>query len=236
MSKALGLRVSIMVDLAFLLLCSVVPGELEQSLPLSNRVLSILLDGWVRRGICEEVEVESRILVLKSADEGHSHDFLVELQAGLSRLHSEHSVVQSVAGRIRSRTDVLIVPTDNLDPVSVRVLHKGNVLHAAIGKLLLEGIAGILEPLACSLNVVHRNSKVSKSPVRFSVSVDDAVVRVVLGTVVVGEFQNAVAISPVTITLEGSRSIVGKEIQGELVLREVQLANLVQPEELVELN
>lgn len=38
--------------------------------------------------------------------------------------------------------------------VSVGIKGKGNVLHAPVGQFLLELVASILNPLACSLNIV----------------------------------------------------------------------------------
>jgi hypothetical protein len=70
---------------------------------------------------------------------------------------------------------------------------------------------------------------VSESPIRLRVSVDNAVVRIILSTVVVGELQDTIAVSPVTVTLEGGRTVIGKEVQGEFVLREVQLRIWLRP-------
>lgn len=63
-TKALGLRVSVVVDLALLLFSAVVPGQLQHTLPFRHGVLSILLNTWVRSGVSQEVEVESSVLVL----------------------------------------------------------------------------------------------------------------------------------------------------------------------------
>jgi hypothetical protein len=110
------------------------------------------------------------------------------------------------------------------------------VPHATLGKLLLKRVSGILEPLAGCLDVVDRDGDVAVAPVRLGVSVGDAVVGVVLGAVVVGEFENGVAVCPVTFALEGLGPVVGEKVEGELVVREVELLDLVQAEELVELN
>ncbi len=47
---------------------------------------------------------------------------------------------------------------DNLDPVTIRVEHKGNVVHAAIRKPLLPANIEALHALTCCLNVVHGNT------------------------------------------------------------------------------
>lgn len=86
MTKSLWLGVPVVVDAALLLLRAIVPGQLEQTFPASHRVLGILLHVGVGLGVTQEVEVEAIVLVLRSAQQGHAHDLLVELQASLSRL------------------------------------------------------------------------------------------------------------------------------------------------------
>lgn len=84
MTKTLRLRVAIVVNVALLLLRAVVPSQLEDTLPLSDRVPCILLQLRVGLGVCQEVEVETGILVLTGAHQSHTHNLLVELQACLS--------------------------------------------------------------------------------------------------------------------------------------------------------
>lgn len=145
-------------------------------------------------------------------------------------------MVQPVGGCVGCRSDVLIVPADDLNPVAVGILGKSNVLHPTLRQLLLEGVACILESLARRLDVVNRDGDVTKSTVWLGVSVYDAVVGVILGTVVVSEFQHAVAVGPVAVTLEGRRAAVGEEVEREFVLREVELVDLVESKEFIELN
>lgn len=83
-TKALRLRVAIVVDIALLVLRAVVPGQLKNTLPLSNGVSCILLQLGVGLGVCQEVEIETGILVLTGAHQSHAHNLLVELQACLS--------------------------------------------------------------------------------------------------------------------------------------------------------
>lgn len=62
---------------------------------------------------------------------------------------------------------------------------------APVGQLLLELVAGILDTLACGLNVVDRNASVTEPFVWLGVAVGDLVAVVGLGTVIVGEFDDA---------------------------------------------
>lgn len=75
-----------------------------------------------------------------------------------------------------------------------------------------------------------------EAAVRLGVSVDNAVVGVGLGAVVVSKFQNGMSVCPVAVTLEGVRAVVGKEVEREFVFGEVELLDLVQTEEFVEIN
>ena len=236
MTEALGLSVAIVINRTLLLLGAVVPGQLQQTLPLGDGVLCTFLDSRVGGGISQEVQVKGGILVFRHTQELHAHDLLVELEAGLGRLDADHGVVQSVASGVRGRAHVGVVAADDLDPVAVRVLGESNVLHATVGELLLKGVAGIFDSLASGLDVVDRDGDVAKAAVRFGVSVDHAVVGITLGAVVVGEFENSVAIGPVAVALQGSRSTVGEEVEGKLVLGKVQLLDLVQSEEIIEFN
>lgn len=235
MSESLRLSVTVVVNLALLVLSAVVPGQLEQTFPLGHGVLGVLLHLRVGLGVSQEVEVEAGLLVLGGTQQGHAHDLLVELQAALGRLHPEHGVVESVVTRVGGRADILVMATDELDPVSIGVLRERNVSHAAFGQLLLERVSGILDSLAGRLDVVHGDGNVSESTVRLGVSVHHAVVRVVLRAVVVGEFQDGVAVREVPVTtLQRVGAVVGEEVEGELGFGEVQMLDLVQSQKVVE--
>lgn len=234
MTEALRLGVTVVVHLALLLLRTVIPGQLKETLPLGHRVLGVLARLWVGRRVSQEIQIEGRILVLNSPQQRHTHHLLVELQTGLGRLDAKHGVVEAVVGRISRSTDILVVAADDFHPVAIGVLGEGDVLHATLGEFLLEWVAGILESLAGGLDVIDGDSDVAESTVRFRVSVGDAVVGVALGAVVVGELQHGVTIRPVTITLQRLGAIVCEEVQRELVFGEVQLLDLVETEELVE--
>lgn len=64
MAESLWLSVAIVVDRSFLLLRSIVPGELEQTFPLSHGILGILLHFGVSCRVSQEIEIEACILVL----------------------------------------------------------------------------------------------------------------------------------------------------------------------------
>lgn len=143
-------------------------------------------------------------------------------------------MVESVVGGICRRTHILVMTTDNLDPVTIRILGEGNVLHATISELLLERIASTFNSLAGRFDIVNRDGNVTKAAMRFRVSVGYAVIGVILCAIVVGELQNSVAVRPVTVTLQGLRAVVCEEVEGKLVIREIELLNLSKSEELVE--
>lgn len=237
MAKPLRLRVAIVVHIAFLLLRAVVPGQFEDTFPLGDRVLCILLHLGVGLGVCQEVEVEAGVLVLAGAHQGHTHNLLVEFQASLGTLDPEHSVVQAVgAGVRRSSCDILVLTTDDFHPVSIGVLDESNVSHATVRKLLLERVPRILKSFAGHLDVVDGDGQVTESTVWFCVAVDHAVVGIALRAVVMGEFDDTVAVRPVTVALERGGAVVRKEVEGELVLGEVELLDLVETQEFIELH
>lgn len=66
---------------------------------------------------------------------------------------------------VRGALDALVL--DHLDPVSIRVQHKGDVVHAAVSQTLLEIDLERLEAVTCGLEVVdgdtyrNENSAVS---------------------------------------------------------------------------
>lgn len=186
MAESLRLVVPVVVDLALLLLSAIVPRQLKQPLPLSNRIISALSRLRVRRRVSQEVEVERSLLILDRPYKRHPQDFLVVLETGLGVLHAEHGMVQPVGRRVRRRTHSLISALDDLNPVSIGIFNKSNMPHATLGKLLLKRVPSILEPLAGCLDVVDGDGDVTVAPVRLGVSVGDAVVGVVLGAVVVG--------------------------------------------------
>lgn len=146
-------------------------------------------------------------------------------------------MVQAVGAGVRGGScEILITATDNFHPVAIGVLDKGDVPHATVRELLLERVPCILESLAGHLNVVDGDSKVTESAMRFCVAVDYAVVGVALRAVVVGKLDDTVAVRPVTVTLERRGAVVGKEVEGELVLGEVELLDLAETEVFIELH
>lgn len=143
-------------------------------------------------------------------------------------------MVESIVSGVCSSPCSFLATADKFHPVSIGIFGECNVPHPALGELLLEWIPGVLNSLARSLDVVHSDSQVSKTTVGFCVAIVDAVIGVVFGTVVVGEFENSIAVRPMAVTLEGRGPIVGEEVKGELVLGEVEVLDLVETQELVE--
>lgn len=78
---------------------------------------------------------------------------------------------------------------DDFTPVTIGVKNKGNVSHTAVGKLLLELVACILNALARCLNVVDTDAGVSEATVRLLVAVGDREVGVVLRAIVVSQLR-----------------------------------------------
>jgi putative Mn2+ efflux pump MntP len=110
------------------------------------------------------------------------------------------------------------------------------VLHATLCELLLELIPSIFESLAGRFDVVDRDGDVSETAVGLRVPIGNCVIGVILRAIVVREFQHGIAVRPVTVTLERLGAVVGKEVKGELVLRKVELLDLIEPKELVKLH
>jgi hypothetical protein len=137
-------------------------------------------------------------------------------------------MVKPVRARIRRiGLDRLILALDNLNPVTIGILDERNVLHAALGELLLERVPSVLEPLACDFDVINGDGDVAEAAVRFLVAVGDGVIGIALRAVVVGEFEDAVAVCPVAVALEGLGARVCEEVEGEFVFGEVELLDLV---------
>ena len=63
MPESLWVRVTVVIHLALLLLGAIVPGKLEQTLPLGDRVGGALPECRVSARVSQEVEVEAGILV-----------------------------------------------------------------------------------------------------------------------------------------------------------------------------
>lgn len=215
-----------MIHLALLLLSTVVPGQLQETFPFGNGVPCIFFDAGVGVGVSQEVQVKATTGVFTGSEQFHAKNFLVELQTRFGRLDSKHRVIEPVTGWVCGRSLILIIATDDFHPVAIGILDKSNISHPTLGEFLLEGVASVLESLAGDLNVVNGDGDVPEASIGFGVAVDDAIIGVVLSAIVVGEFQDAVAVRPVTVALERRRTVVGKEVKGELVFREVQLADL----------
>lgn len=220
-----------MIYFALLLLGPIVPGQLQQALPLHHR--GVL---WERVGasVSQEVQVKAGLRVLNDTNQGHPHDLLVELDARLGRFDSDHGVVESIVGGVGGSSNILILTTDKLHPVAIWILCKSDIPHPTLGEFLLERVTGILDPLACGLDVVDRDSKVTKPTVRLSVAIGHAVVRVILGAVVVGELEDGIAVGPMAVALERGGAVVREEVKRKLVLGKVKVLDLIEAQEFVE--
>ena len=137
-------------------------------------------------------------------------------------------MVEPVVAGIGGGTDILVLTTNKLNPVSIGIFGECDVPHPTLGKLLLEGIPGILDSLAGGLDVVNGDGNVSKSTVRFGVSIGHTVVGVTLGAVVVGEFEDGVTVGKVAVTLKGIGAVVRQEVKGEFIFGEIEVLDLVK--------
>jgi len=86
------------------------------------------------------------------------------------------------------------------------------VPHPAVGQLLPELVAGVLDALARGLDVVHADARVAEAAMRFVVAVVGLVGGIVLGAVVVREFDHALAIGDAAALGHGARSVVCQEV------------------------
>lgn len=123
---------------------------------------------------------------------------------------------------------------DNLNPVSIRVQDKSDVVHPTISELLLELIPSILNPLAGRLNMVNRDTGVSKSSVGLLVAVVDRVGGIILRAVVVRQFNESLPISVGLAVRHSLGAVISQEVEIKLVLRELELSNHFHANELIE--
>lgn len=125
---------------------------------------------------------------------------------------------------------------NNLNPISIGVQGKCNVLHASIGELLLELVPSILDALAGGLEVVDGDASVTESSVRILVSIVDGVVGVTLSAIVVSEFNDALTVNGRVSKRDCTLVVVGHEVEIELGFRELELADHTHSKELVKLD
>lgn len=213
MAEALGLAVAVVVRKGFVLFGAIVPGQFKETFTIAG--LAFLRHTLGSR-IAKEVEVESCVGSLAGSEEGHAQDLLVKLEGLLRILDTDHGVVLiRVSNQVLQcfgysgdsyhaiGSDVSLLDAgsllqrllaNNLNPISIGIQGKSNVVHSSLGQLLLELVAGILNALASGLEVVDGNAGVAKSAVRVLVSIVDGVVGVVLSAVVVGELNDSLAV------------------------------------------
>lgn len=125
---------------------------------------------------------------------------------------------------------------NNLNPVSIRVQGKCNVLHTPVGKLFLELVSGILDALASGLEVVDGDASVAESSVGVLVSIVDSVGRIIFSAVVVSEFDDALAVNARIPKRNSTLVVVGQEVEIKLCFRKFKLADYAHSKELVELD
>jgi hypothetical protein len=216
MAKALGLGVSVVVREVSLVLGAPVVGQLEETFSVAGSGGVVHLKVLIVR---KEIKSELGVLVLGSSEESHAQLFSVELNGLLGVLDSQHGVVESVRRRVGLVGHQLgLVIGDELDPVSIGVQSKGNILLSAVGELLLELDAAILEISRHLLNVVDREANVPKAPVGLHVAVVDLVVGVVLGAVVVGQLQDSLSVPDGLAVVGRLGMVVGQVVDVELEL------------------
>lgn len=112
---------------------------------------------------------------------------------------------------------------NDLDPVSIRVVDKGNVSHPALLGPLLEPDAKLIESLASGLEVVDSNTDVAETSSRLLVTGSVALeIGIILSTPVVTELKNTLSVKelvPDAFLVEvGVVETVGegKEVVGEI--------------------
>lgn len=199
-----------------IVLRAVVPREFEDAFERAS--IDVVVGA---EDVAEEIEVEFRRGRFAGAEERHAEDVLIEVQGCGVVLDAEHGVVHPVRRRVRL-FDVFgifgFVVGYNLHPVVVRVEGERYMVHAAIGEFLLELVAGVLDALAGGLDVIDGDADVSEATAGVGVAVGYGVIGVVFGAVVVGEFDDALAVGPVGLVGEGVGGVVGEEIEVEFRL------------------
>jgi hypothetical protein len=100
----------------------------------------------------------------------------------------------------------------------------------------MESIPCIFYPLASSLNVVNGNANMSETTVRLIIAVYGFVIWIVLGAIVVSQFNYALPIGPMIPMRHSLGRVVCQEIEIKLGIRVLQCINYFHSEELVEPN
>ena len=134
--------------------------------------------------------------------------------------YAEHGVIQAICGGVGFRYPFCfrcgLTVGDDFDPVPVGIEREGDVSHPAVCKLLLEFVACGFDAGAGGLDVVDGDANVAEATVRRGVAVVDCVVGVVFGAVVVGQFEDALAVGPGGGFRDGEGGGVRHEVEVEL--------------------
>lgn len=80
--------------------------------------------------------------------------------------------------------------------------------HLTVRQLLLKRVAFIFNPLASGLDVVDADTNVAEAFPRVRIPIGNLEIFVVLGSIVVGEFEHALKIGPVRICAGAVRCVV----------------------------
>lgn len=151
------------------------------------------------------------------------------------KINSHHAVGArvSLSDALRLLNGLL---ANDFHPVSIGIQDKGNVPHAPIRQLLLKLVTGILDALAGGLQVVNADAGMAEAAVRLCVAVDDLVLRVVLGAIVVCQLDDALAVDKRVAVRGGTGAVVGEKVQIKLGGGLLNLFDKTHTEELVEFN
>lgn len=125
--------------------------------------------------------------------------------------------------------------TNHLYPVTIRIQDESNVPHASVRKLLLELVASIFKALASGLEIIYRNTQVTKALVWLRVAIGDLVIWVILGAIIVRQLDDALPISPVVSMRHCFWAVVRKEVEIKFGVWIRKLVDECHAQELVEL-
>lgn len=127
-------------------------------------------------------------------------------------------MIETVGGRIGllySFGIFHLVIRDDFDPVIVWVKSECYMPHSTVGELLLELVAGVFDALARGLDVIDGDAEVAETAAGVRISAGGFIVGVVFGAVVVGEFEDALAVVPGGFGRNGGGGVVGEEVEIE---------------------
>mmetsp|Transcript_56040 Transcript_56040/g.99784 ORF Transcript_56040/g.99784 Transcript_56040/m.99784 type:complete len:272 (+) Transcript_56040:353-1168(+) len=160
-----------------------IPSQLEASIPQDPgeavrlrgiessgmRILRILAQccfQLVRLQGSKEKIAEAVFRLVHPPEEGHSQMLGVEFNRRRSILDSHHCL-----GKVVILWPPQLLPSHNLNPVSIRIKSKGQSLHAAFVGLLLELHSSCLKPCASLVDIVTVEGNMTEPPESWFLSV-----------------------------------------------------------------